>query len=55
MDMVKEGPCEYDKLCLLNLKTENGLVGRVVQDVVTNPPRKWMRLQARGGYIEWQW
>ncbi|MBN2752920.1 MAG: Gfo/Idh/MocA family oxidoreductase [Rhodospirillaceae bacterium] len=54
MDFVSDGHVDYDKLCLLHLTTESGLVGRVVQDVVTNPPRKWARLQASNGYAEWQ-
>jgi predicted dehydrogenase len=49
---VSEGAVEYDKLCLLNLRTESGLLGRVVQDVVTLPPRKGARIQARSGYVE---
>ena len=28
-------------------------MGRVVQDVVTRPVRKWARLQGTDGYIEW--
>ena len=54
MEFVNDGTVDYDKLCLLNLCTENGLVGRVVQDVVTNPPRKWARMQGKNGYVEWQ-
>jgi hypothetical protein len=27
---------------------------RVIQDVVTSPPRKWARLQGKNGYLEWQ-
>ena len=53
LDYVTDGEVDYDKLCALNLRTEKGLVGRVVQDVVTIPPRKWARLQGRDGYIEW--
>jgi predicted dehydrogenase len=33
--------------------TEYGLVGRVVQDVVTRPSRKWARMQGSNGFIEW--
>jgi predicted dehydrogenase len=51
MAYVREGGLDYDKLCLLNLRTESGLVGRVVQDVVTLPPRKWARIQGRNGYV----
>lgn len=53
LDYVSDGVAEYDKLCILHLKTETGLIGRVVQDVVTAPPRKWARLQARDAYVEW--
>lgn len=53
MDIVADGKVDYDKLCVMQLRTENGLIGRVVQDVVTSPPRKWARLQGRDGYAEW--
>ncbi len=43
---------DYDKLCLLHLKTEKGLIGRVVQDVITSPPKKWARIQGTNGYVE---
>ena len=53
MDYVIDGATTYDKLCLLTLETETGMIGRVVQDVVTKPPRKWARLQGVEGYVEW--
>lgn len=53
MDFSDDGKVNYDKLCLMNLRTEGGLAGRVVQDVVTNPPRKWARIQGKDGYAEW--
>jgi predicted dehydrogenase len=53
LDYVEENGASYDRLCLANLVTEGGLVGRVVQDVVTRPVRKWARLQGKDGYIEW--
>ena len=43
---------EYDKLCLLSLRTEAGLLGRVVQDVITSPSRKWARIQGNDGFAE---
>ncbi len=52
LDYVKDGVVDYDKLCLVNLRTESGLTGRVVQDVVTLPPRKWARVQGRNGYVD---
>jgi predicted dehydrogenase len=53
LDFVRDDRVHYDRLCLMNLRTESGLVGRCVQDVVTQPPRKWARIQGSGGYIEW--
>jgi predicted dehydrogenase len=53
LDYVESNGAAYDRLCLANLETEGGLVGRVVQDVVTRPVRKWARLQASNGFIEW--
>jgi predicted dehydrogenase len=29
------------------------MLGRVVQDVVTRPTRKWARMQGGDGYLEW--
>lgn len=53
LDYVTEGALSYDRLCLLTLTTEAGLMGRVVQDVVTSPARKWGRIQGAEGYVEW--
>ena len=53
LDYVRDGTVDYDRLALLHLKTESGLIGRVVQDVVTRPTRKFARIQARDGWIEW--
>lgn len=54
LDYVRNETLDYDKLCLLTLTTENGLTGRVVQDVVTRPARKWARIQGQTGYVEIQ-
>ncbi len=53
LEYVQEGGADYDKLCLMHVRTENGMVGRVVQDVVTRPTRKWARVQGSDGYLEW--
>ena len=53
LDYVMDGSVDYDQICLLQLRTENGLVGRVVQDVVTQPHRKWARAQGDLGFAEW--
>lgn len=53
MDFVRGGGVDYDKLCLISLRTEAGLIGRVVQDVVTRPTRKWARVQGECGSLDW--
>jgi len=53
MEYVNDEKVDYDSICLLQVRTETGLVGRVVQDVVTQPTRKWARAQCENGHIEW--
>lgn len=53
MDFVKTDLVDYDKIALLNLKTAKNLSGRVVQDVVTKPTRKWGRVQWANSFLEW--
>ena len=43
--MVKDDLVDYDKISALNLKTESGLIGRCIQDVITSPPRKWVGIK----------
>jgi len=52
LEYVQNDVVDYDELCLLNLRTESGLLGRVVQDVITSPPRKWARIQGDDGYVD---
>jgi predicted dehydrogenase len=52
LDYMKTDTLDYDKLCLLNLRTEKGLAGRVAQDVVTKPARKWARIQGKDGFVD---
>lgn len=52
MQFVKDGNAYYDCICSLNFKTESGLIGRTIQDVVTSPARKWGRIQAKQGAYE---
>jgi predicted dehydrogenase len=54
LDMVEDGQVQYDRLCQLSLKTETGFVGSVVQDVITMPPHKYLRVQGDQGFIEWR-
>ncbi|TSC84181.1 MAG: hypothetical protein G01um101417_337 [Parcubacteria group bacterium Gr01-1014_17] len=53
MKMEKDGKVEYDSLSAFLFETDTGKVGRVIQDVVTKPTRKWARLQGVDGFIEW--
>ena len=53
LDYVDDGKVAYDRAAFLNLRTESGLAGRVVQDVVTVPHRKWARVQGERGALEW--
>ncbi len=53
LNMVKEGNAEYDDLCFLNVITQNGIVGNIIQDVVTSPTQKNLRIQGSDGFLEW--
>ena len=50
---VTEGGADYDQLAQLQLVSENGLHGSVIQDVVTEPPTKNVRLQGESGFLDW--
>jgi len=52
MKMVKTDRVEYDQSCFLNLATEKGFIGRVVQDVITFPVKLYVRLQYNNGFLE---
>lgn len=54
LDYVQTDKVAYDKLACLNVTTQSKVSGRVVQDVVTKPTRKWARLQWTNDSIEWQ-
>lgn len=53
LDMVQEGGAHYDRLAQLSLRTETGLTGLLVQDVITEPARKYLRIQGSKGYLDW--
>ncbi len=50
----KDNQLEYDKISFLNVKSNNGLVGRIIQDVVTFPTRKIARVQCKNDFFEWK-
>ncbi len=51
--MKREEGAEYDAVAAFLLTTDQNKIGRVVQDVVTLPVRKWALLQGTKGFIEW--
>ncbi len=53
MDMVKTEDVKYDRVCQLNVRSEKGLVGTIVQDVITEPAQKVLRVQGTDGFLEW--
>ena len=53
LKFVSNNVVDYDNLFALNVTTENGLVGRIIQDVVTKPAKKWARVQGSDGFVEW--
>ena len=53
MEYINDNKIDYDSLCLMHVKTESGLIGRIVQDVITQPTRKWARVQSENGFVEW--
>ncbi|MGE3520239.1 MAG: Gfo/Idh/MocA family oxidoreductase, partial [Vicinamibacterales bacterium] len=50
---VSEGAARYDDLCACHLQTESGMIGRVVQDVVTQPVKKEAFVQGTRGSLRW--
>ncbi len=53
LQVVDDGQCKYDSLATFTVTAENLAVGRVVQDVLTRPTRKWARIQGERAAIEW--
>ncbi len=53
MDVVQDHGAQYDRIAQLHLKTDAGLIGYVIQDVVTQPPVKTLRVQGSEGSLEW--
>jgi predicted dehydrogenase len=53
LDIVDDGKVKYDRICQLNVKTEEGFMGSIVQDVITEPAQKYLRIQGSSGFLEW--
>jgi predicted dehydrogenase len=43
----------YDETTQILVKSENGIIGTIIQDVVTDPSVKKARIQGEDGYLEW--
>ena len=54
LDWVEDGGARYDRIAQLHVQSEAGLVGTIVQDVVTEPAKKWLRVQGSAGYLDWE-
>ena len=54
LDMVRDGKAEYDRAAFIHLRTNEGLAGDVIQDVVTLPVEKSARIQGADGFLEWR-
>ena len=53
MSIFKKNNLNYDFSTTLNVKSEKGLTGSIIQDVVTFPSQKNLRIQGSEGFIEW--
>jgi predicted dehydrogenase len=49
---VEKSRCCYDKLGIATFMTESGLMGDLIQDVVTFPSEKLARVQGDNGFVE---
>jgi predicted dehydrogenase/antitoxin component YwqK of YwqJK toxin-antitoxin module len=45
---------DYDETSLLSVKTDKGLEGTILMDVITNPPVKKVKVKGDEGYLEWK-
>jgi predicted dehydrogenase len=54
LDGVEERGARYDRIAQLHVRTEAGLLGAIEQDVVTQPARKWLRVEGSEGFVEWE-
>lgn len=53
MKMVDDGTVSYDEINQILVESEHGLVGTIVQDVVSKPPIKAVRIQGEENFLEW--
>ncbi len=53
LQMQRAGGGEYDAVAAFTLVTAEGRIGRVIQDLITTPPRKIARVHGEEGTLEW--
>jgi len=53
LNQVQNESVSYDNICQLHVRTEKGLAGVIVQDVITEPAQKSLRVQGSEGFLEW--
>lgn len=54
LDWVADQGANYDRQALLQVRTEQGLVGTIAQDVVTRPATKQVSIAFENGHLQWQ-
>ena len=53
MKIIEQETAVYDESSILSVKSTKGLVGTIIQDVITNPAKKNVRIQGSNGFIDW--
>lgn len=53
LNFTKKNKVNHDNLCMLNVETEKGILGNIIQDVITWPSQKYLRIEGIKGYLEW--
>ena len=53
LNFTKKNKVNYDNLSILNVKTDKGILGNIIQDVITWPSQKFLRIEGKKGFLEW--
>jgi predicted dehydrogenase len=53
LNFVKKNKVNHDNLSILNVETEKGILGNIIQDVITWPSQKFLRIEGSKGFLEW--
>ncbi len=53
LNFVKKNNVNHDDLSILNVTTEKGILGNIIQDVITWPSQKFLRIEGTKGFLEW--